>query len=106
MNVDLGIWGKLTRMIIVLFVLAGLVAIGLCYVPLIRQNERLRKENLRLSQEIQKEEELARQMKSSISALHRDPQTIERLAREELGLARSNETVIRFEPPDTNLHSP
>jgi cell division protein FtsB len=102
MNVDFGIWGKLTRLVIILFVAAGLMAIGLCYVPLIQQNERLRKENLRLSQEIQKEEEAARRLKTSINALQRDPKTIERLAREKLGLAKPGETVIRFEIPVTN----
>lgn len=105
MNVDFGIWGKLTRLVIVLFVAAGLLAIGLCYVPLIQQNERLRKENLRLHQEIQKEEENARRLKSSINALQRDPKTIERLAREKLGLAKTGETVIRFEAPATNTAS-
>jgi cell division protein FtsB len=34
--------------------------------------------------------------------LQNDPQTVERLAREKLGYAKPDETVIRFEAPATN----
>lgn len=52
-----------------------------------RQNDALRVENGRLAGEI--------------AALRRDPRAVERIAREELGLARPGETVfvIREEPP-------
>lgn len=103
MKVDLGIWGKLTRVVIFLFVLAILLIIGEWYLPLIRQNERMRKENLRLDAQIQKAEETSRQLKASIDVLKYDPKAVERLARERLGYARPGETVIRFEPSVTNL---
>jgi cell division protein FtsB len=48
------------------------------------------------------EEESARQIKVQIEALRNDPETVERYAREKLGLARPGETVIRFEQPDAN----
>jgi cell division protein FtsB len=102
MKVDLGIWGKLTRVVIFLFVLAILLIIGEWYLPLIRQNERMRKENLRLDAQIQKAEETSRQLKASIDVLKYDPKAVERLARERLGYARPGETVIRFEPSVTN----
>ncbi|HIE69770.1 MAG TPA: septum formation initiator family protein, partial [Planctomycetes bacterium] len=38
--------------------------------------------------------------KSAIEALRNDPQTVERFAREKLGLAKPGETVIRFEKPE------
>jgi cell division protein FtsB len=37
-----------------------------------------------------------------IEALRNDPETVERYAREKLGLARAGETVIRFEQPNSN----
>jgi len=101
-NVDLGIWDKLTRLVIFLLFLAGLLGIAVWYLPLIRQNERARKEILRLDTQIQKEEENSRQLKSSIDALRYDPKAVERLARERLGYARPGETVIRFEDAPTN----
>ena len=44
------------------------------------------------------QEKLGRHLKSSIDSLQNDPRTIERLAREKLGLAKTNEMVVRFEP--------
>ena len=37
-------------------------------------------------------------LKQSIDAVQNDPRTLERLARERLGYARTNEVIIRFEP--------
>jgi cell division protein DivIC len=102
MNVDLGIWSKLTKVVVGLVVLAFLLLIGMCYLPLIQQNERMRREVLRLDAQLQKEEEKSRQLKTEIEALRNDPKTIERLMREKLGYARPDETVVRFEPPATN----
>jgi len=101
MNVNLGIWDKLTKLIIFLALLALLIMIGFWYLPLIQRNERMRKENVALDNEIKKEEENQRRLKTSIDAM-RDPRTIERLARERLSYARTGETIIHFEVPLTN----
>ena len=102
MKVDLGIWSKLTKVVVGLVVLAVLLLIGMCYLPLIQQNERMRTEIYRLDVQLQKEEEKSKQLKAEIDALRNDPKTVERLAREKLGYARPDETVVRFEPPVTN----
>ena len=102
MSVDVGIWGKLTRVVLFLLVVAGLLGVIIWYWPVIQQNERMRKEIMRLSQQIKQEEEKARQLKAAIDALQHDPRTVERLARESLGYAKTNEMVIRFEAPLTN----
>ncbi|HEU6447423.1 MAG TPA: septum formation initiator family protein [Verrucomicrobiae bacterium] len=97
MNVDLGIWSKLTKIVVGLVVLAVLLLIGMCYVPVIQQNERMQRQILELQQKIQAEEETSRQLKAEIDALRNDPNTVERLAREKLGYAKPDETIIRFE---------
>lgn len=99
MNVNLGIWNALSRAVIFLLFLAGLVGVFFWYLPLIEQNQRYRKEILALDGKIQEQERLSRQFKASIDAVQNDPRTLERLARERLGYARSNETVIRFLAP-------
>ena len=99
---DLGIWGKLTRGVIFLLILAGLLGVAVWYLPLIKQNERMRKQILLLDTRIQKEDETARQLKASIDALRSDPKAVERLARERLGYAKAGETVIRFDEAPTN----
>lgn len=103
MNVDRGIWDKLTRVVIFLLFLAGLLIVAVWYLPLVQHNERMRKEILRLDTQIQKEEETSRQLRASIDALRFDPKAVERLARERLGYAKPGETVIRFEAPATNI---
>lgn len=102
MNVEDSIWDKLTRLVICLLLIAGLAGIGVWYLPLIRQNERMRKAVLELDLKVQKELETKKQLNASIEALSNDPKAVERLAREKLGYAKPGETVIRFEEISTN----
>ena len=97
MKVDLGIWSKLTQAVVALVVVAVLILIGMTYLPLIHQNERMRREILRLDTELQKQDAISRQLRADIDALRNDPATVTRLAREKLGYAKADETVIRFE---------
>ena len=101
-RIDTGIWDKLTTAVKLLFIVASLLAVAVWYLPVIKQNERMRSEILRLQQNVATEEETARQIKVQIEALRNDPETVERYAREKLGLARAGETVIRFEQPGSN----
>jgi cell division protein FtsB len=105
MNVALSIWDKLTRVVIFLLFVAGLMGVAIWYLPLIKTNERMRKEILRLDTQIQKEEEAGKQLRVSIDALRHDPKAVERLARERLGYAKPGEIVIRLEPAATNVSS-
>jgi cell division protein FtsB len=98
MNVELGILGKLTRLLMFLLLAALLVVVAVWYLPLIERNERMRRQKLRLEKQIDQELVLERQLKTSIESIQRDPRTVERLARERLGYAKPGETVIRFEP--------
>ena len=102
MKVDTGIWGKLSRVVIFLIVLAVLLVIVQWHLPVIQKNERMRKEVLKLDSRIQKEEDTSRQLKASIDALKYDTNAVERLVREKLRYAKPGETVIVFESPATN----
>lgn len=97
MTVHLSVWDKLSRVVILLLFLAGLTAVFFWYLPLIQQNQRYRKRIFELDTKIVEQEKLGRQLRASIDAMQTDPRMIERLARERLGWARTNETVIRFE---------
>jgi cell division protein FtsB len=102
MKVDLGIWDKLTRLVIFLLFVAGLLGLSVWYLPLIKQNERMRREILLLDAQIKKEKEASKQSQASIDALRYDSKAQERLVRERLGYAKPGETVIRFEARGTN----
>ena len=98
---DLGIWDKLTKAVVFLLIIAALLAVAVWYLPLIKQNERMRAEILRLEGEVTKEEKVAMRQGGRIEALLKDPETVERYAREKLGLAKNGETIFRFEEPDS-----
>jgi len=100
MKVDLGIWSKLTWAVTVLALAAGLALVAGWYLPLINQNERMRRELLRLNTQVRAEETAERKLRASLDALQHDPKTVERLARKEMGYAKPGETIVRFE--DTN----
>ena len=55
-RVDLGIWDKLTKAVVFLLIIAALLAVAVWYLPLIKQNERMRVEILRLEAEVTTEE--------------------------------------------------
>jgi cell division protein FtsB len=101
-NVDLGIWDKLTKLVVFLLFVAGLLIVAVWYRPLIQTNERFRKEILHLDAQILKQEETSRQLRAAIEAQKHDPKAVERLARERLGYGKPGETIVRFEPPTTN----
>jgi len=102
-SVELGIWSKLTQIAIGLVVLAVLLLIFMCYKPLIEENERMRREILKLDAEIQTQEKVSADLSSQINILRNNPKTIERLTREKMSYAKPDETVIYFEAPVTNL---
>ncbi len=98
MNVNLGIWNKLTGVVIFLCFIAVILLVGVWYLPLINKNEQFRKYMLSLDEQIQKQQETGKQLRNAIDALQHDPKAVERLAREKFGYAKPGETVIRFEP--------
>ncbi|HWQ92095.1 MAG TPA: septum formation initiator family protein [Clostridia bacterium] len=97
MNAHVAIWEKLTRVVMFLLFLAGMLGLAVWYLPLIKQNERMRQQILKLDSHIQREKEIDKLLRVSNEALRNDPKAIERLARERLGYAKAGETVIRFE---------
>jgi hypothetical protein len=56
MNVNLGIWDKLSKLMVFLLFVAGLLAVFFWYLPLIQQNQRYRKQLLTLEAKHAEEE--------------------------------------------------
>ena len=99
MNINLGIWDKLTKLAVFLLFILGVAGVALWYFPLIKQNERMRQDMLKLDAKIKIELERDRTLRSSFDAVRNNPKTIERLARANLGYAKPGEIIIRFEEP-------
>lgn len=102
MKAEVGIWNKLTRVVIFLLCVAGVLALGLWYFPVIKTNERLRKDIHQLQVKLQEEQENGRRLTEAINALTHDSKAAERLVREKFGYAHPDETVIRFDQSPTN----
>lgn len=84
-------------MVIALVALAALFVVGIKYLPLIQQNEQMRRRIDLLETELDKQKLQSKQLQAEFDALHSDPKTVERLAREKLGYAKTDETVVHFE---------
>jgi len=97
-NVNLGIWSKLTKVVVALVATAFLLLIGMYYLPLLQQNERMRADIMRLQTQLQIEEAKSKELQTQIDSLRNDSNAVARLAREKLGYAKPGETVIHFEP--------
>ncbi len=96
------IWGRLTRLMLLLILAAAVLLVAVWYLPQIRQNQAMREQLIRIDNGIEQAEKLNRQKKAAIDSLRNDPAAIEQLAREKLGLARTGEVIVHFEAPATN----
>jgi len=92
----LGLYGWLNRILVVLIVLAVVVGIGINYLPLIRQNQRMREELSLKREEVARLENELNRLKTEIRLLQNDPRTLERKVRE-LGFAKPDEIVVTFQ---------
>jgi Tfp pilus assembly protein PilO len=101
MKVDLGIWDRLARLIVLLLAAAAVVGVVRWYFPLIKENEVWRRRLADTEVKIQIELQESNRLRMDLEAFQ-DPRTVERLAREKLSYARTNELVFRFEDPATN----
>ncbi len=96
MNVDLGIWNTLTKVVIALLLIAAAGAVVVWYQPVINSNEQMRKKVYQLDNLIAREEAEQRQLRAAIDSLLRDPKAVERRVRESLAYAKPGETIFRF----------
>ena len=103
-----GLWGLANRILVVLIALALLAGAALSYLPLIQQNRDLRERLERNRAQLSALQTELRTLQSTVNALQKDKRTVERAARER-GMARTGETIIKFEAPprpETNRPAP
>jgi cell division protein FtsB len=101
-EVNRGIWDTLTKLVVGLIVVAGVVLLVVCYLPGTERKQRMLREIQTTESAVKKEDETARALTGSINTLRNDPKAVERLARDKFGYAKPGETVVRFEELPTN----
>ena len=91
----LTVFDWLNRVLVVLIVLAVLGAIGVNYLPLIRQDQNLREKLERSKEEVAKLDADLKRVQNEIQSLTTDPRHVERKVRE-IGYAKPDELVVTF----------
>jgi cell division protein FtsB len=99
----MNIWVFLYRFawsVLAVVVFAALVA---AFYPKIRHFNELQDRHGEMEEEVRLKEELIKHLRDKQERLLNDPRFVEKIAREELGLARPGETVFKFsDDPSTN----
>ena len=72
------------------------------FAPPIRQFRELQHKQAQLEEEVRLEEEMLKYLKTKQERLLNDPRFVEKIAREELGLAKPGETIFKFVDDATN----
>lgn len=100
MNFADNIWNTLTRVLVVLLGIAGILGIAIWYEPVVQENQRMREQKFELDTKIESEAKTAKKLETQLRSFE-DPALertmVERLARERLSYARPGENVIHFD---------
>ncbi len=103
----MNIWPAIYRFACITLAILVVIAIASVFMPKIRQERELQRRAQQLAQEIEIDKELVQILKTKSEKLKNDPRFLERVAREELGLAKPGETVFKFiDEPATNAKPP
>ena len=97
LKLDYGWTSVLIKIACVLFFIAAVAGIATYYIPLIRKTRAFQRELEAKQVALQKEEELNAKLKREIDLLRKDPEYVEKVARDKLGFGRDGETIYRFE---------
>ena len=89
-------WRNLYRVFLVLAFGLVVVIVIRFFVPKFQEEQRLRRQLEEARADVQRTAETLRQLKLKQERLREDPRYVEKIAREELGLAKPGETVFRF----------
>ena len=94
-EVELGFFGWMNRVLVVLIVLAVLAGIGMSYLPLIQQNQRYQERVQRKQADVERLDAEIKRLDTEIRLLKTDSRFLERKIRE-LGYAKADEWVVTF----------
>jgi cell division protein FtsB len=97
LKLDYGWTSILIRIAYLLFFIAAVAGIATYYIPLIKKTQAFERELTAKQLALQKEEEMNSKLKREIELLKKDPEYVEKVARDKLGYGRDGETIYRFD---------
>jgi len=92
------IWAKLIQVTQILLIAAVLGGIFACFLPIIRQVQKLKEKKAANNASIAAEQAVNRQMNREFELLRTNPEYIERVSRDRLNVGKPGETILRFDP--------
>jgi cell division protein FtsB len=99
----MNIWVFLYRFAWTVLAILVVAALAAAIYPKVRQYRELQSREVKMREDVRLEEELEQHLREKRERLLNDPRFVEKIAREELGLAKPGETVFKFtDDPQTN----
>ncbi|SDU19515.1 Septum formation initiator [Verrucomicrobium sp. GAS474] len=92
------IWAKLIQITQILLIAAVLGGIFACFLPIIRQVQRLKEKKNANNAAIAAEQATNRQMSREFELLKSNPEYVERVSRDRLNVGKPGEMIFRFDP--------
>jgi len=92
----MSIWVIIHRISAALILAVIIVWAGSIFYPKIKMIHELGGKQKQIEQKIDADEEILRHLREKQQRLLNDPRFVEKIAREELGLAKEGETVVKF----------
>ena len=96
----MNIWVLIYRFAWVTLGVLAVVLLFSIFVPQIRQYQEIQRKQTSLQDDIRLQEEILQHLKMKQEKLKNDPRFLERIVREEFGMAKKGETVVKFVEDD------
>lgn len=100
------LWLTIYRIALVAFVVVVIITVISAFLPKIRQNQERQRQITALEEENRSKENAIKTLRKQQEQFATDPKYVERLARDELGKAKTGETIYRFGGRKTNENVP
>lgn len=92
-------WRAVNRGLLVLIALGAVVIIALAFVPELRRLREMRADLATLKEDLKAEELRLLQQQRQERWLNEDPEYVETIARDRLGVMKEGETILRLDEP-------
>ena len=104
----MNVWVLIYRIGWIALAVLIIIGVGSMFWPQIRQHQELQKREAALAEDIRLEEEMIKHLREQQERLRSDPRFVEKIAREELGYAKPDETIFKFvdDEPQTSRRNP
>ncbi len=98
----MNIWKLIYRISLVIIGVVVLLGVGYAYWKPMKEHQALNARKEQIEQATHKQQEKLDDLKQKQERLQTDPRFVEKMAREDLGLAKPGETIFKFEGDSSN----